>query len=126
MHSYETCRSLQVLMRDRLSVPLFYSYPIEVIARVLGVSHRHARRLKYGQQRPTEPARRLWLAWRDGRLLPPGWADAAFDQRGRLWIGGECFSTPNQILAILTVAMNARHQTEEERSPKAGVSCVLG
>ncbi len=55
------------------SSPLFYGYPVSLIIEVLGVSRWTARRYKRGQLAPSEPARRLWLAYRERRLLPAGW-----------------------------------------------------
>ena len=65
------------------SVLLFYGYPDTLIAEVLGVSLKQARRYKRGQIVPPEPARRLWIAWKDGKLMP--WDGWSFDKHGVLW-----------------------------------------
>lgn len=53
---------------------IFYGVPDHVIARWCGVSLATARRYKAGKLRPSRAVTRLFLLYRDRRVLGPEWA----------------------------------------------------
>jgi len=91
----------------------FYSYPVELIARWLGVDKRTAARYKAGRAVP-RPALRLFTLLRDRRVL----IDSAWDgwtvQDGTLYTPAGEPLTPGMLTAFPLI-----HQLAQAREPDA-------
>lgn len=58
---------------NSLVLSVFYGYPDHLVARWCGVSVATARRYKLGKLRPSRAVMRLFLLYRDRRVLGPEW-----------------------------------------------------
>lgn len=117
---------------------LCHSYPVDLIASWCEVDIATARHYKAGTREPGKSAYRLFLLYREGRVLPADWEGFSF-RNGVMWDPyGKPFT--RQLLMVYGIAWQifrewtrddpVRRRTLDElqgvRLPKAGVPALAG
>jgi hypothetical protein len=89
---------------------IFYGFPVVVIASVLGVSRKTARRYKAGHRVP-RPALRLWALHVERRVLPDGWV---YNDRTLELVAPNTEAVPLRLVAIYPLVIQLAREYAPE------------